>query len=184
MWHEGVASRGSNEVASCILKYLQNSGTCATNLVTFSDSCGGQNRNVNMLCMWLHVVDSDDYSYTTVDQKFMTVGHSYLPNDRDFGSIETARLKANHIYVPQDWCNLVLNCRRNNPFRVSAMTQEDFVSLEPVAKCIVNRKLNTFKQKVEWLNMKWIRITKGKPLQFQYRYTLNELENSRPTEEG
>ena len=68
MWHEGVASRGSHEKASCILKYLKNSGTQATNLVTLSDSCGGQNRNINMLCMWLHVVDSDDYPYTSVDQ--------------------------------------------------------------------------------------------------------------------
>ena len=125
----------------------------------------------------VYVVDSDDYPYTTVDQKFMTVGLSYLPNDRDLGSIETARRKENHIYVPQDWYNLVQDCRRNNPFRVSAMTQADFVSLEPVAKCIVNRKLNTFKQNVKWLNTKWIRITKEKPLQFQYRYTLNELEN-------
>ena len=58
----------------------------------------------------------------------MTVGHSYLPNDRDFGSIEMARRKANHIYVPQDWCDLVRNSRRNNPFTVTAMTREDFVS--------------------------------------------------------
>ena len=107
MWHEGIASRGSNEIASCILKYLHNNGSQATNLVTFSDSCGGQNRNVNVLCVWLHIVESNDYPYTTVDQKFMTVGHSYLPNDRDFGSIETARCKMNHVFVPQDWCELV-----------------------------------------------------------------------------
>lgn len=123
MWHEGIASRGSNEIASCVLKYLQNSGTQATHLVTFSDSCGGQNRNVNMLCMWLYLVDNDDYPFTTVDQKFMTVGLSYLPNDRDFVSIETARRKANHIYIPQDWFDLVKNSRRNNPFEVTSMTR-------------------------------------------------------------
>ena len=43
------------------------------------------------------------------------------------------------------------------------MNWEDFVSLEPVAKCLVNRKVNTFKQKVEWLNIKRIRVTKNNP---------------------
>ena len=83
----------------------------------------------------------------------------------------------NHIYVPQDWCELVLNGCRNNPFMVTEMTREDFMPLEPVAKSIVNSKVNTFKQKVEWLNIKWILVTKNKPVHFQYRFTLNDLEN-------
>ena len=148
MWHEGVASRGSHEVGSCILRYLRDSHPTATHLVMFSDSCGGHNRNVNILSMLLYIVGSDDYSYTMIDQKFMIVGHSYLPNYRDFGSIETARRKTNHIFVPHDWLELVLKSRRNNPFTVTEMTREDFRSFEPVAKSFINRKTNTHKRKV------------------------------------
>ena len=102
----------------------------------------------------------------------MTVGHSYLPSDRDFGSVETARRKATHLYVPHDWAELISNARRQNPFTVTEMTQEDFVPFEPVSKAFINRKKNTLKQKVSWLEIKWIRVTKEKPLQFQYRHSL------------
>lgn len=116
LWHEGIASRGSHQVGSCILKYIKSLSPTASHLVTYSDSCGGQNRNVYILALWLHIVSSDEYSYTTIDQKFMVVGHSYLPNDRDFGSIETARRKTQHIFVPHDWYDLVVKARRQNPF--------------------------------------------------------------------
>ena len=41
----------------------------------------------------MHVIANDEYSFTWIDHKFMVSGHSYLPNDRDFGSIENARKK-------------------------------------------------------------------------------------------
>ena len=169
LWHEGIASRGSHDIGSCLLKFIKNTVPTATHLIAFSDSCGGQNRNVYMLSMWLHMVASDDFPFTTIDHKFMTVGHSYLPNERDFGSIETARRKANHLYVPHDWAELISNARRQNP--VTEMTQEDFVSFEPVSKAFINHKKNTAKQKVEWFQIKWIRVTKERPLQFQYQHS-------------
>ena len=75
----------------------------------------------------------------------------YLPNDRDFGSIGTARHKANHLYVPTDWSDLIRNCRRKNPFTVTDMSQDDFVSLRDLPKAFVNHKVNTEKQKVDWV---------------------------------
>ena len=104
------------------------------------------------------------------------VGHSYLPNDRDYGSMETARCKESHLYTPNDWCQLIKKSRRQNPFTITAMTEEEFVSFKPLTKAFVNRKLNTNKQKVDWLQIRWIRVTKDKPLQFQYRYSHNTLE--------
>ena len=148
---EGIASRGSHEIGSCLLSYIKNVHPTTTHLIAFSDSCGGQNGNVYILSLWLHMVASDDYPFTIIDHKFMTVGHSYLPSDRDFGSVETARRKATHLYVPHDWAELISNARRQNPFTVTEMTQEDFVSFEPVSKAFINRKKNTLKQKVSWL---------------------------------
>jgi len=56
------------------------------------------------------------------------------------------------------------------------MDTSDFMSLEVLKKAILNRKKNTAHQPVEWLKMRWIRVTKGKPLQFSYRYSHNTLE--------
>ena len=43
LWYEGITSRGSHEVGLCILKYLKTTNPTASHLVTYSDSCGGQN---------------------------------------------------------------------------------------------------------------------------------------------
>lgn len=72
----------------------------------------------------------------------MISGHAYLPNDRDFGSIEKANRRTQHVFVPEDWCNLVQNARTKNRFQVVRMTTE-------VHK--VYRKVNTKKEKAEWL---------------------------------
>ena len=126
MWPESVASRGSHEVCSCVFKYLGMNSTGASHLIAYSDACGGQNRNINVACMWIHIVASSNFSYNVVDHKFMVSGHSYLPNDRDFGSIEKASRRTQHVYVPDDWCTLVEKSRRNNPFHVTKMKIEDF----------------------------------------------------------
>ena len=178
MWSEDIASRGSNEVGSCILKHLQdmNLAPSVTHLITYSDSCGGQNRNINIVCLWLHIVACNYLPITTVDQKFMLSGHTFLPNDRDFGSVELAKKRHPTVYVPDEWYELVRGARHKNPFVVSAMNTESFVSIKSLTSNIVNRKQNIDKAQVNWFKILWIRVTKDKPLQFLYRYSLNELE--------
>lgn len=175
-WHEGIASRGSNEVASCLMKHLKEMNSRAENLVLYSDCCGGQNRNIGVVCTLLYVVGSPEYSYKHIDHKFMVSGHSYLPNDRDFSSIETAKRKRDHIYTPDDWYELIRTARRNNPFQVYEMKSTDFVSVDGIKDSITNRKTTTQGVKVEWLNIKWIHVDKDKPFQFCFRYSHNSLE--------
>ena len=115
VWPECTASRGSQEISSCLLKHFKASNFEASHLIAFSDACGGQNRNINIACFWMYVAGCQDYNYTLIDHKFMISGHSYLPNDRDFGSIEKANRKTQHIFVPDDWCSLIENARHKNP---------------------------------------------------------------------
>lgn len=106
----------------------------------------------------------------------MLPGHSYLPNDRDFGNIELAKKKKLAIYIPDDWYSLFRKPGRKNPFSVCEMKSEDFVSIKSLKPHIVNRKVNTQKQAVNWMEMRWIRVTKDKPFQFSYKYSHNALE--------
>ena len=176
MWDESIASRGSHEVGFCLLSHFKEMRTSATRLILYSDACGGQNRNIYLVCLWMYVVANDEYSFTRVDHKFMVSGHSYLVNDRDFGSIENARKRSEYVYVPADWERVVRQARQKNAFPVCRMERETFVSLQPLKDAIVNRKKNTEKGKVEWLKIRWINVDKDHPLQFRYRYTHNELE--------
>lgn len=52
VWDESIAGRGSDEIGSCILKYIKTKGICAKKLVIFSDNCGGQNKNWNIMAIW------------------------------------------------------------------------------------------------------------------------------------
>ena len=176
MWDESTASRGSQEVSSCILAYLRQNPSSATHLIAYSDSCGGQNRNINLVCFWLYVVASSEFAYTVIDHKFMLSGHSYLPNDRDFGGIETARRRRSTLFVPEDWYTLVENARRTIRFHVQRMEQAYFVAIEPLTKLIANRKVTVTGRKVEWLNIQWIRVEKDSPFTFKYRFSHNDLE--------
>lgn len=47
VWHEGMASRGPQEIGSCIMHYVRNY-VRTPNLIMYSDQCGGQNRNIKM----------------------------------------------------------------------------------------------------------------------------------------
>ena len=101
---------------------------------------------MNIACLWIYIVSSPDFNYKDVDHKFMLSGHSYLPNDRDFGTIEKKNRKTQVVYVPDVWCTLVEEARRKNPFEAIRMSHD-------VRSQIVYRKVNTKGDKVDWLSI-------------------------------
>ena len=56
------------------------------------------------------------------------------------------------------------------------MESEDFKSFNMVKSAIVNRKKTIDKEKVDWLQMRWIWFEQSHPFWIQYRFTHNELE--------
>ena len=80
VWDETTASRGAQEIASCLRKYLTSNGNQGnkTELILWSDSCGGQNRNIKMALMLFQLVQDPTMPYTTITQKFLESGHSFF----------------------------------------------------------------------------------------------------------
>ena len=176
MWPESVASRESQEIGSCLLKFMKERETIANHLIVYSDDCGGQNHNINIAYFWMYIVTNSEFKYTIVDHKFMISSHSYLPNDWDFGSIERANLKTEYVFVPEDWYTLVQSARRKNPIEVIKMTEKDFVSISNIKKEITYWKVNTDKENINWLNIHWLRLNKDSPFQMLYHHSHNSLE--------
>ena len=87
VWTENVAKRGSIEVGSCLLQFVRNVANDWPELVLWSDSCGGQNRNLNMVALMIALVNSNN-SIKKITHRFLWSGHSYLPNDSDFSHKE------------------------------------------------------------------------------------------------
>ena len=54
LWNESLGKRGSNEIASFLMKHctqLLEENPFITEIITFSDNCGGQNKNQNVFTM-------------------------------------------------------------------------------------------------------------------------------------
>lgn len=103
VWVEGEAGRGSQEVGSCILKHVRErlGNDDVKNLILWSDSCGGQNRNIKLTLM-LKALLVDHPTLQTIKLRFLESGHSFLPNDTDFGRIECALKYHQRLYTPED----------------------------------------------------------------------------------
>ena len=55
IWHEGVAKRETNQIASCVWRYIIDKveNEHCSELVFFTDNCGGQNKNKTM---YMHAI--------------------------------------------------------------------------------------------------------------------------------
>ena len=63
--------------------------------------------------------------YKSVDHIFLQRGHTFLPNDRYFSSIELRKRKEMPL-IPKEWIKIIKESRLSKPFIVKEMTQEDF----------------------------------------------------------
>jgi len=114
MWHEALAGRGSNQIASILYKYiLEKIPNSITHLVTYSDTCAGQNRNINVAVMFMLAIQNHP-SLEIIDQKFLVPGHTHLECDTDHARIEKAKkLSDSDISIPRlvQFCE---KCKRQN----------------------------------------------------------------------
>ncbi|KAK5648067.1 hypothetical protein RI129_002959 [Pyrocoelia pectoralis] len=86
VWSEDVASRGSQEIGSCLLDFIKSLPAHVKKLIAYSDSCGGQNKNKNICKLFMFLVKSTPLE--EIHHKFLEPGHTYMECDRAFGLIE------------------------------------------------------------------------------------------------
>ncbi|KAG8262867.1 hypothetical protein J6590_045066 [Homalodisca vitripennis] len=60
MWSELTGGRGSEQIASCIFKKIIDLPDSVKQIVTYSDTFGGQNRNINIAVMFMYAVAKKD----------------------------------------------------------------------------------------------------------------------------
>lgn len=164
IWSEDIASRGGQEIGSCLLKHIKDHvSTNASKIIAYSDRCGGQNRNINLTLLLkkcLHDL-APEYSLKSITQKYFVSGHSYNSCDRSFGLIEKQRKMCQELFVPNDWFKLIKETKKSEPkFKVTMMESGDFVSSNELKAIIVNRKTNTEGIKINWLNIRQLKYRK------------------------
>jgi hypothetical protein len=114
LWPENEAGSAADETMSCILKVVSNLSPQVQNLILYSDSCCGQNKNFTAIAVFSYFVQSGHFD--SVEQKFLVSGHTFMPCDRDFGIIEKRRLQ--YLFFPNEWADVI---QRSRNFRVDRM---------------------------------------------------------------
>nr|CAH7753409.1 unnamed protein product [Callosobruchus chinensis] len=128
MWDEGVAGRGGNEVASCLIKWVeQNISEEVKEITIWSDNCPSQNRNILMVMGYFYILRMKP-NVTVVNHKFLARGHTHLEADAVHSTIERERKKLPQfkIITPWDWQQMVRLCGTKKQFTVVDMECSDF----------------------------------------------------------
>lgn len=116
-----IAKHGSDELISCLNHLISQLPTTVTTLRLFSDGCSGQNMNVNVMHFLFYLVAQGRFQQT--QHTFPVTGHSFLPNDRDFGRTEVEKRKNERIYVSTHYVDVIKKARHRKPFNVIPVDQ-------------------------------------------------------------
>lgn len=183
IWHEAIASKGPQEIASCLIHHFDHFlGTDCEEVIMYSDSCGGQNRSIKMSIVLSHYLEKSAH-IKKITQHFFRTGHSYNVCDRKFAMIEKKRKKATDIYVPSQWKDLIEAAKTTVPkFNVIEMNSVNFISTgELLAQFCTNRKKTMDKAPINWFTFRKITYEKNQPLilQFEtYNHVMTKYDDS------
>lgn len=166
VWNESIASRGSQEIASCLYKHFSEHIPKDTRkVILLSDTCSGQNRNIKISLMLKNLLSSWGHeNLQSIEQQFYVSGHSYNDCDRSFGLIEMQKRVTQDIFIPDQWINVIRQAKKKEPhFVVVEMRQEDFYSSDLLQRLIVNRKKTVSGEKINWFKIQKIIYEKENP---------------------
>lgn len=188
-WTELNGKKGSSEIGSCLLEYLQN---CLpddiTHVTLFSDTTGGQNRNQNLAALFTYAVQNLK-NVEIIEQKFLEPGHTYMEVDSMHSCIESAK-KFVPVYCMQDWLSILRIARskgkygrikkkqvNKSPYSVKEMKFDDFFDLKNLAnKIVCNRNRDTSGQIVRWLKIKCLKYVKNEFGKIYFKYMHSDTE--------
>lgn len=168
-WDECNGKKGSSEIGTCLLRYIQSLPSNVESLILYSDTCGGQNRNKNALLYSVNTSSNRNSNLKTIDLKFMESGHSYLEADSVHATIDRVQT-GKSLYVPNDYRLLMKMSRKHpSPYQVYELTHTEFYDLDSLSKDIIkNRNKSTTGATVKWLHVKWFRFQPGCTVGFKY----------------
>lgn len=177
-WTEDIANRGSTEVASSLLTLIEFDAALREKdqIIIWSDSCAGQNKNFIMVCLYQLLIVKGYFKI--IEHKFPEVGHSFLDSDRDFGRIEKVLRKHSTIYLPGQYREIINKASKNNHVTDMEPHFRVFSDL-PKQLQVVNRKINTLNEKVQFRDaVKWIKVER-----FGYYLYKDSYEEEAPFKE-
>lgn len=176
MWSEHIAGRGADEIASCMLQFFENRSFDTDELVLWTDSCAGQNKNKFIVGFLFLLLGLGIFS--VIRQKFPPVGHTQCRCDQDFGIIEKrSRLAVNKLILPDDWRKLVESARTTPfPFQVLEMTKDNVFDFHAFSKNFTFRAKGSDGESVRYTQFREIKVDRRRHFELSYKYSFEEKE--------
>ena len=87
----------------------------------------------------------------------------------------------NFVYTPQDYYNVIAQCRKQDKFILYEMKRENFISTKNLQNAIKTEQIeeqikNTNREQVNWLQICWLRFLKIAPYTIFYKTTMTDAE--------
>lgn len=139
VWDEVTAGRGSVEIVTCLRKWVDEEYEKSdfSRLIVFSDNCGGQNKNINIIVNYLSEVHRGRAFEIT--HYYLVPGHSYMACDRAFGNIEKAVRQIGDIYDMDTYCNIIKTAVHAG-YEVTPVLRHEFLDVGALMPYITHRK--------------------------------------------
>lgn len=173
MWHECVAKRGASEIGSCLIAFIKEKvENSAKEFSFYSDNCSGQNRNRYIYSLYNYLTQLYNIK---IRHSFLEQGHTQNEGDSAHSVIERSS-KSVPVFVPQQWYTLVRTAKRNNPYKVMEMSQQNIWDLKHLLEnTTLNWDKDSDNNKVQWSKIKIIETDPGQPNVLFYKYYFDEV---------
>lgn len=175
VWHEQIAKRGPNEIASCLWKFLDlQKSKNIRKVVFYSDNCGGQNRNRFIFAMLALASLTFELDIT---HRFLEKGHTQNEGDSMHGVIENAKKRQSVLYVPEQWVTLMRMAKTTGKvYNVTEMSQSDFFNFKNITT-FQNWKTDKEKKKFNISKVREISFKLSEPNNGFFKYEYDASEN-------
>lgn len=121
----------------------------------FTDNCSAQNKN-NALMQYLYTLVTENlFGLKKIVHRYLEPGHSFLPCDRAFGSIEKNRRKLERVFLPEEYKSLITTtCKK---FTVIPVYQDMILNFADHSKNELNKNvINRNKVKFSILSYRYM----------------------------
>lgn len=186
-WNETEGKRGATEIGSCVLRYLnqlveENENGKSLDVIFYSDNCCGQQKNKYLVTAYSYAVNK--LPIRSITHKYLITGHSQNEGDNVHSIIEkqiVKYLKSGPIYVPDEYSTLIRTAKKSSPpYKVHELTFEDFYDLKTLQEeWRKNFSIDTEKGKVNWNDIKILKVSKEHPDSFFYKISYEQVEFKR-----
>lgn len=173
MWYECLGKRGSSEIGSCLLLFIQHYIQNGIKKFSFyPDNCSGQNRNKFLFSLYNFV--SQKYSIK-IRHTYLEKGHTQSEGDSVHSVIERAA-RPIPIYTPDQWSTVVRTAKKKQPlYIVNELNQENIFDLKELqVQSTMNWDRDEENEKVYWNKIKIIEVSHCLPNILLFKESYNK----------